>query len=324
MISVRVQNRKAIAIARWPITSGSVGLTVEFQFSEEWGRLGKTAVFRGSGVSRDVSAFTVNNTTGYYYCSVPWEVLTEAGGDLIIGIRGANAGGTVVIPTVWANAGYIYEGTEPSEVDPSDPTPSWADQVQAIAQALSASVSKEGNTATITLSDINGTTTATITDGEDGQNGEDGISPTVSVTAIAGGHSVSITDADGTQTFDVMDGQDGQNGTDGNDGEDGSLIWKTDAVPTTVLDGVRWLISDLSGRGGAVPQEGDLVFYSYYYYRISKVVTTGEQPTVIAMDPVNIRGPQGDIPEAPAANGTYVLKCTVTNGTPGYSWAAAE
>ena len=37
-------------------------------------------------------------------------------------------------------------------------------------------------------------------------------------------------------------------------------------------------------------KEGDLVFYSYYYYEISKVVGT----TVTAVDPVNIRGPQGE------------------------------
>lgn len=39
-----------------------------------------------------------------------------------------------------------------------------------------------------------------------GEDGEDGVSPTVSVTDITGGHRVTITDADGTKTFDVMDG----------------------------------------------------------------------------------------------------------------------
>lgn len=42
-----------------------------------------------------------------------------------------------------------------------------------------------------------------------GEDGEDGVSPTVSVTDITGGHRVTITDADGTKTFDVMDGEDG-------------------------------------------------------------------------------------------------------------------
>ena len=42
-----------------------------------------------------------------------------------------------------------------------------------------------------------------------GEDGQDGVSPTVSVTDITGGHRVTITDADGTKTFDVMDGEDG-------------------------------------------------------------------------------------------------------------------
>lgn len=40
-----------------------------------------------------------------------------------------------------------------------------------------------------------------------------GVSPTVTVTAITGGHRVTITDAAGTKTFDVMDGEDGEGGS---------------------------------------------------------------------------------------------------------------
>lgn len=39
--------------------------------------------------------------------------------------------------------------------------------------------------------------------------GDDGTSPTVTVTAITGGHKVTITDVDGDHVFDVMDGTDG-------------------------------------------------------------------------------------------------------------------
>lgn len=45
--------------------------------------------------------------------------------------------------------------------------------------------------------------------GETGADGEDGYSPTVTVTEISGGHRVTITDAEGDHTFDVMDGQGG-------------------------------------------------------------------------------------------------------------------
>lgn len=46
----------------------------------------------------------------------------------------------------------------------------------------------------------------------DGKPGDDGISPTVKVSAIDGGHRMTITDADGTRTADIMDGEDGNPG----------------------------------------------------------------------------------------------------------------
>ena len=44
------------------------------------------------------------------------------------------------------------------------------------------------------------------------KDGKDGISPTVSVAAIAGGHRITITDVNGTKTVDVLDGQPGDDG----------------------------------------------------------------------------------------------------------------
>lgn len=43
----------------------------------------------------------------------------------------------------------------------------------------------------------------------------DKLSPTITVTAIAGGNRVTITDKNGTKSFDVMDGKDGADGTGG-------------------------------------------------------------------------------------------------------------
>ena len=45
-----------------------------------------------------------------------------------------------------------------------------------------------------------------------GEDGADGVSPTVEITAIDGGNRVSITDADGSTSFDVMNGADGADG----------------------------------------------------------------------------------------------------------------
>ena len=64
---------------------------------------------------------------------------------------------------------------------------------------------------TITLADG---TTATITV-TNGQDGTDGVSPTITSAPITGGHRLTIVDVDGTTTVDVMDGDDGTNGTNG-------------------------------------------------------------------------------------------------------------
>lgn len=62
------------------------------------------------------------------------------------------------------------------------------------------------DTYTITLSDGK-TFDLFVYNGKDG-NGKNGISPTISVEEITGGHRLTITDAAGTQTVDVLDGED--------------------------------------------------------------------------------------------------------------------
>ena len=79
----------------------------------------------------------------------------------------------------------------------------------------SASVTKVDDTATITITDINGTTTASISDGADGQNGidgqdgADGFSPSASVTKVGDTATITITDKDGTTTASISDGTGG-------------------------------------------------------------------------------------------------------------------
>ena len=52
-------------------------------------------------------------------------------------------------------------------------------------------------------------------------NGKDGVSPTVSITDISGGHEITITDTTGTRTFKVMNGVDGPMGPQGLQGIQG-------------------------------------------------------------------------------------------------------
>lgn len=77
----------------------------------------------------------------------------------------------------------------------------------------SAMVSKSGRTATITIMDKNGTTTANVMDGTNGRNGtngldgEDGFSPVATVEKVGNAATITITDINGTTTATVYDGQ---------------------------------------------------------------------------------------------------------------------
>lgn len=131
MIIVRANARNATYISDDLITSGSVGIPVTFNLSEDFDGLSCIAVFEGSGAKIDVALMNSNT------CVVPHEVLAQAGGYLRIGVYASNGEGTIVIPTVWARSRLILSGTTPSEVDPYAPTPGWVAQVQeAAAEAL--------------------------------------------------------------------------------------------------------------------------------------------------------------------------------------------
>ena len=72
-----------------------------------------------------------------------------------------------------------------------------------------------GVSPTVTVTVIKGGHTLTITDVNGTKSfsimdGDDGYSPTVSTSSITGGHQVQITDANGTKTFNVMDGKKGE------------------------------------------------------------------------------------------------------------------
>ncbi len=62
---------------------------------------------------------------------------------------------------------------------------------------------------TLIITNKTGSETIVIEDGKDGTNG---VSPTISVSAITGGHRITITDKNGTKTVDIMDGSKGADG----------------------------------------------------------------------------------------------------------------
>ena len=86
-----------------------------------------------------------------------------------------------------------------------------------------------------------------------GKDGTDGFSPTISVTAITGGHRITITDENSTKTVDVIDGVDGVDGrgiksisrTSGN-GSAGT----TDTYTITYTDNTTSTFTVYNGKNG--------------------------------------------------------------------------
>lgn len=109
------------------ITSGLVGLSAEFIFDDLWDGLTILAVFKAGKTAIDVlvqEGEAVN---------VPPEVLATAYTNLRIGLYGVNGDGSIQIPTIWADAGIIEVGTDPSGDTAADPTlPIWADLQQRV------------------------------------------------------------------------------------------------------------------------------------------------------------------------------------------------
>ena len=96
----------------------------------------------------------------------------------------------------------------------------------------SANVSKVGNTATITIVDGSGTSTATVTDGT---NGTDGTSPIANVEKVGSTATITVIDAQGTTTASISDGLNGTNGVDGQDGTSLTASSSKSGKVTTVL-----------------------------------------------------------------------------------------
>lgn len=82
-------------------------------------------------------------------------------------------------------------------------------------------------------------------------DGADGVSPAISVTAIAGGHRITITDKSGTKNVNVMDGADGSSGKDGT-----SVTHSWNGTTLTVTSASGTSSANLKGATGAAGSNG--------------------------------------------------------------------
>jgi hypothetical protein len=125
-------------------------------------------------------------------------------------------------------------------------------------------VTQNTGSATITIEDADGTTTATVYDGTDGTNGTDGFSPVATVTPTASGATISITDAQGTTTANITNGIDGTNGTNGTNGTDGfspiaTVTQNTGSATISITDQNGTTTATVyDGTPGTVPNDGTL------------------------------------------------------------------
>ena len=106
--------------------------------------------------------------------TIPWEVLADLG-ELRMGLVGLD-GETVIKPTIWLTYGYVADGVDPeSGSDPQPPTPSWEQQMVALAEAAAnaAKAAKE------TSDNLQAAAEAGEFDGDPGPAGPPGKSPII-------------------------------------------------------------------------------------------------------------------------------------------------
>ena len=136
--------------------------------------------------------------------------------------------------------------------------------------------------------------------GKPGNPGKDGVSPTIAVEIIDGGHRITITDANGTKSFDVMDGKDGSGsgsstpGAPGKDGEDG---FSPTVTITPIEGGHRVTITDtkgdqsfeiMNGRDGDPGKDGFTPVKGKDYFTPEEIAEVAQQ----AADLVEIPNPE--------------------------------
>lgn len=121
MIKLRVTQSEMHLIRNEVVASGAVkAYQVYFAFDDTWADLKRIALFKAG----DVSVETPLDENDM--CQIPWEILKEAGVELLIGAVGVDHN-VRVLPTVWMNVGMIQVGVGNTNL--SAPSPSLYQQL---------------------------------------------------------------------------------------------------------------------------------------------------------------------------------------------------
>ena len=92
-------------------------------------------------------------------------------------------------------------------------------------------------------------------DGQPGENGADGYSPTANVKQNDNGATITITDKNGTTTATVTNGKDGGDGAPGHDGADGAD--GKDGITPTIGDNGNWYLGETDTGKPSRGEKGD-------------------------------------------------------------------
>lgn len=137
-------------------------------------------------------------------------------------------------------------------------------------------VSKEGNTTTVIATNANGEHhSVEIYDGEPGPAGQDGYSPSASVSKSGTTTTITITDKNGTTTANVNDGANGRDGQDGYTPVKGVDYFTQEDIASL---NIPTDTNDLTNGAGYITKAvNDLT----YYYTTSNTYTKTEVDTLI-------------------------------------------
>lgn len=246
MVLIEINGTNAVVRKSAILTKGLVGATVAFRFDENWDGLSKTAVFHQGDVVKDCPLF--NDTA-----VIPWEVMQVIGIPVSVGVYGASADGTVVIPTIWAKTAPVRDGADPSGDESVDPTlPVWQTILNRLDGVSAGDVVKTVNGV---APDKNGNVDVTGSVGADGKTpfiGENGnwwIGDTD--TGVQAQGEKGDPGEPGSQGPAGPQGEKGEKGEKGSDGKTpvkGTDYW-TDADKQEIVDDVLDAIPDAGGSG---------------------------------------------------------------------------
>lgn len=201
MIEVSVKGANAVCTNPLPLTTGMNGVKVKFNFSRGWDNLTPLAVFTNGRTTLD-AIITDDIAT------IPHEVLALKNRMVLVGVFGVDSSNNIIIPTIYAELGYVSLGADPTGDESAVTSPALYEQA----------IEKAENALDISREAAEDATTALEYAAEVKQKADagelDGFSPSASVTKAGNKSTITITDKDGTTTAEVTDGRTPVKGTD--------------------------------------------------------------------------------------------------------------